>query len=36
MQHAALMPVPDFVVDCDDSDDVFLRRGLTSRQPAFD
>ena len=34
MRHAALMPVPEVVVDCDDSNDVFLRRGLASRQPA--
>jgi hypothetical protein len=31
MQHAALLPVPEVVVDCDDSDDVFFRRGLASR-----
>jgi hypothetical protein len=36
MRHAALMPVPEVVVDCDDSDNVFLQRGLASRQPAFD
>jgi hypothetical protein len=35
MRHAALMPVPEVVVDCDNSNDVFLRRGLASRQPAF-
>ena len=36
MRHTALMPVPEVVVDCDDNNDVFLRRGLASRQPAFD
>jgi hypothetical protein len=36
MRHAVLMAVPDVVVDCDDKNDVFLRRGLASRQPAFD
>jgi hypothetical protein len=36
MRHAALMPVPEVVVDCDDSDDIFLWRGLASCQPAFD
>jgi hypothetical protein len=36
MRLAALMAVPEVVVDSDDSDNVFLRRGLASRQPAFD
>jgi hypothetical protein len=36
MRHTALMAVPEVVVDCEDSNDVFLRRGLASRQPAFD
>jgi hypothetical protein len=43
MRHAALMPVPTVdmdnrrtTVNCDDYDGVFLRRGLASRQPAFD
>jgi hypothetical protein len=43
MWYAALMPVPAVdmhddgrPVDCDDSDGVFLRRGLTSRHPTLD